>query len=577
MTQQRWLRIIPVAFVMYTIAFVDRTNISLALGSMSHDLHMDPAQAGAAAGIFFWGYSLLQIPGGYLASRWSAKRFIAILLVAWGLCSMATGLVHTWRELWALRLLLGVAEGGVWPATLVLLTHWFPRQERARANALWMMCLPLAVVVSSPLSGWILGLWGWRALLVSEGALPFLWLAIWLRFADDRPREAKWISSGERKYLEATLRREAAQLKALPSEPFWRPLLRPEVLMLVGVAFLLYAGNYGYLFWLPSALASPAGRVSEPLSSFQIGVLNGIPFLIASVAMVLISRDSDRRLERRGHMGAALAASGLCLVAMAAVGTAWPALRLTLLMLAAAGPLAALAPLYAIPAEMLPAEFAGPAMGLVCALGNLGGYYGPLLVGHLARSRGSLAPGFGLLGIGLLAASSLAFLLPAKAPSMDVAQRLFVFVCSGNTSRSPIAQAICNAEIARRLKVRLEMLGEMGVEAVSAGLSARPGEPITADAARALAELGVPVTAHASRNLTASLVEKAEAIFCMTEKQRRVAIERFPQAAAKTHCLCTKGDLDDPTGGSPEVFLELARRIQSLVSRRLDEFDMVEA
>ena len=153
MPNRRWLRIIPVAFIMYTIAFVDRTNISLALPSMSRDLHMNPEQAGNAAGVFFWGYMLLQIPGGYLAQHWSAKRFVAILLVIWGVCASATGLVRTWHEFFAMRLLLGVAEGGVWPATLVLLAHWFPRAERARANAYWMLCLPVAVVFSSPVSG----------------------------------------------------------------------------------------------------------------------------------------------------------------------------------------------------------------------------------------------------------------------------------------------------------------------------------------------------------------------------------------------------------------------------------------
>ena len=145
MLSQRWLRIIPVAFIMYTISFIDRTNISMALPSMSRDLHMSPTEAGGAAGAFFWGYLLLQIPGGYLAERWSAKRFVIVLLVVWGICAMGCGLVRSTGEFRAMRFLLGVAEGGVWPATVVLLSHWFPRAERARANAYWMLCLPAAV------------------------------------------------------------------------------------------------------------------------------------------------------------------------------------------------------------------------------------------------------------------------------------------------------------------------------------------------------------------------------------------------------------------------------------------------
>ena len=211
--EQRWLQVILVAFVMYTIAFIDRTNISVALSSISRDLHMDPAQAGDAAGIFFWGYLVLQIPGGYLARRWSAKSFISILLVAWGACSVGTGLVQTGHQFWVMRLLLGVTEGGVWPAVLVLLANWFPRAERARANGFWMLCLPVAVVVASPLSGWILGHWNWRVLLVAEGSFPFLWLIVWLARISDFPRQARWISPEERDYLERTLEREAAEIE----------------------------------------------------------------------------------------------------------------------------------------------------------------------------------------------------------------------------------------------------------------------------------------------------------------------------------------------------------------------------
>ena len=149
--EDRWIRIITVAFIMYTIAYIDRTNVSLALPLMSRDLHMDPTHAGDAVGVFFWGYMVLQIPGGYLAQHSSAKKFVSLLLVFWGVCSAATGFVRTGREFWWMRLALGVAEGGVWPAVLVLLSHWFPRAERARANAYWMLCMPVALILSSPL------------------------------------------------------------------------------------------------------------------------------------------------------------------------------------------------------------------------------------------------------------------------------------------------------------------------------------------------------------------------------------------------------------------------------------------
>jgi len=416
MPDRRWLRIIPVAFVMYTIAFIDRTNISLAIPSMSRDLHMDPAQAGDAAGVFFWGYLLLQIPGGYLAHRWSAKKFVSILLVLWGLAAVACGLVTTWREFWVMRFLLGVAEGGVWPAVLVMLSHWFPRAERARANAYWMLCLPVAVVVSSPLSGWILGRWDWRVLLIAEGALPFVWLLIWHWFITDHPHQARWISPEERAYLETTLRREAAELEPVKPEPYLRTLLHPQVVLMVSIYFLLNAGAYGYLFWLPSALEK-----AKTLSSLAVGILFAIPYLITGVAMILNSQHSDKSRERRRHVAFGLAWTGVCLLLGVAFSQMPFALSFIFIFLAGAGTYSALGPFWAIPTETLPRHVAGSAMGLINALGNLGGYFGPLAVGTLNKLTGNFQYGFAVLSVGLLAAAGLALLLAPVRTAAQVA------------------------------------------------------------------------------------------------------------------------------------------------------------
>jgi MFS family permease len=418
--EQRWLRIITVAFIMYTIAFIDRTNISLALPYMSRDLHMDPAQAGSAAGIFFWGYLVLQIPGGYLAHRWSAKRFVSILLVVWGLCAAATGLVDTWRQFWVMRLMLGVAEGGVWPATLVLLSHWFPRAERARANAYWMLCLPAAVIASSPLSGWILGRWNWRVLLIAEGLFPLAWLAIWWRAIDDHPRQAPWISSEERAYLESALDREAGELDPADAGRYFAALFRPQVLLMIAVYVLLNSGNYGYLFWLPSALRQSGLASGRALSNVLIGILNAIPYVVTAVGMVLLSRHSDRRRERRGHVAWGLAFGGLCLLASVLTSQRSPGLSFLLLCLVGAGSYGALGPFWAIPTETLPRGVAGSAMGLVNAVGNLGGFAGPLVVGHLNKRTGNFYYAFGVLAASLLLGSLLALLLGRTRAAADL-------------------------------------------------------------------------------------------------------------------------------------------------------------
>ena len=410
MYEQRWWRIIPVAFIMYTIAFVDRTNVSLALPSMSRDLGMNPTHAGDAVGVFFWGYMLLQIPGGHLAQRWSAKRFVSILLVLWGASSAACGLVQTGRQFWVMRFVLGVAEGGVWPATLVLLAHWFPRAERARANAYWMLCLPLSLVVSSPFSGWILGRWGWRVLLVSEGVLPFLWLVIWWWRIDDHPAQAGWISVQERDGLVNTLSRESAELDTLPSVTYLRALLRPQVLAMVAIYFLLNSGNYGYLFWLPSALEN-----AKSMSNLRVGELFSIPFLVTAVGMVLFSRHSDWTGERKRHVAFALAWGGLFLLASVLANRPAPALSFVLISLVGAGSYGALGPFWAIPTETLPRSVAGSAMGLINALGNLGGYFGPLAVGYLNQRTGNFLFAFGVLSVGFLVGSGLALLLRLPA------------------------------------------------------------------------------------------------------------------------------------------------------------------
>jgi len=403
---QRWRHIIPVAFIMYTIAFVDRTNISLALPSMSRDLHMDPTQAGSAAGVFFWGYMALQIPGGYLAEHWSAKRFIGILLVLWGLAAVVCGLVRTRQEFWVMRLVLGIAEGGVWPATLVLLAHWFPRSERARANAYWMLCMPAAVVVSSPVSGWILGRWGWRVMLISEGILPFVWLVFWMTMIDDQPHEARWISDGERNYLEETLHHQSAELEPLNPARFLETLLRPQVLLLVLIYLLLNTGSYGFLFWLPSALHS-----EKHLSDFVTGILFAIPFVVTGIGMVLISRHSDRKHERRGHVAGSLVWAGVFLLAGVLLSQHSFLLSFLCITVVGAGSVGALGPFWAIPSETLPRSVSGSAMGLINALGCLGGYFGPLLVGYLNNLTGNFVYGFAALGAGFIAAAGLTLFL----------------------------------------------------------------------------------------------------------------------------------------------------------------------
>jgi MFS family permease len=414
-TSTRWFRIIPVAFVMYTIAFIDRTNISLALPRISHDLNMDPQQAGTVAGIFYWGYLALQIPGGHLAKWWSPKKFISVLLVVWAACAIGCGLARTYHELLMLRLALGVAESGVFPATIILLSHWFSRAERARANAFFFACMPGSVVLSSPFSGWVMDHWGWRAMMVAEGALPFVWLAVWLACIKDHPADAKWLPAAERETLVATLRRESDDLERARAVPFLRALFQPRVLVLIAVYFCYVSGQMGLLFWLPSAMGKFKG-----LSNLSTGILYTLPFIVGCIALVVVGKLSDRHRERPHHIATAMLIGGSCILLAVAVVPYSLILAFALISLSGVGAYGPLGPFWSIPTETLPAKVVGSVMGLVNALGNLGAYCAPLIVGYLNKKTGSFFSGFAFLGAITLVGAALALLLRGAQPARQV-------------------------------------------------------------------------------------------------------------------------------------------------------------
>lgn len=391
---------------MYMISYVDRTNISMALPALSRELRIDPAQAGNVVGIFFWGYLLLQIPAGYVANSWSAKRSISVLLVAWGACAIGCGLIRTWQQLWVMRLLLGLAEGGVWPVILIFLSHWFPRQERARANALWMLCLPLAVILSSPFSGWILDHWNWRVMMVAEGALPLLWLIVWQAVIYDRPREAKWISKAELEYLEGALEREAAHDAPLRSRLFLGELVAPQVLLLTLICFLRNVADFGFLVWLPSAIEN-----ARKLTNTAAGGLVTLPFFVAIGSLILNGWHSDKSGERRRHIIVMFAIGGASLLTGVLLSQRSPILAFLCVCLTPVGTNGILGPFWAIPTESLARKVAGPAMGFINSLGNLGGFFGALAVGYLNKHLGGFRYGFGLIGLDLLMAALLSLLL----------------------------------------------------------------------------------------------------------------------------------------------------------------------
>ena len=287
----------------------------------------------------------------------------------------------------------------------VLLANWFPRAERARANAYWQLCQPLAVAGSAPLTGWLLGAYGWKQMIVMEGVLPFVWLPIWWFLIRDHPREAGWISAEERNHLETTLRAEAAE-QAPAGRGGWAALLaQPTVYVMILLYFLHNCAAYGCMTFFTDTLKG------QGFSPVQYGLLFAVPYVVTAVVMVVNSRHSDKTRERRMHVAAVYLMSGASLILSVLLREHfW--VSYAFLCLAIPGPFAGMAPFWACVSEAMPRSAMGPVMGLVNAFGNLGVYFGPFIVGWLVKQHQSTALAFNVLGVAMLGCTALAFVLP---------------------------------------------------------------------------------------------------------------------------------------------------------------------
>jgi MFS family permease len=408
LTRNRWTRILGVAFVMYVLSYIDRTNIAMAIPAMQQDLSLSAASIGFATSVFFWGYIVLQIPAGRLAGLWSAKRVIGGLLVLWSVVSLTTAFVQTEGQLIANRLALGVAEGGVLTCTIVLIRAWFTRAERARANTLFLLSLAVAPVIASPISGFILAHATWRTMFVVEAVPALVWGLVWWWAIADSPREVAWLDSAERETLLATLDAEARAIP--PVRGHWLTTLwHPAVLLLALYNFLALMAEWGVNFWLPTVLKDTG------LSIQAVGLLAALPYAVGIVTMLVVAQSSDRRRERKWHMIAATAGSGLCLLLAQFAGAASPAGIIVFLTLAVASFLGRFGPFWTLPTEVLPPAVAGVGIGLINGAGNLGGTVGPYFFGYIRGATGSFTLALTAGGLSLILGSLIA--IPIRTPA----------------------------------------------------------------------------------------------------------------------------------------------------------------
>ena len=400
-------RLLPFLFLLYIIAFLDRINISFAGLDMTRELGFSDQVFGLGSGIFFAGYVLLEIPGSLIVELWSARKWIARIMISWGLVGSLTGMIHTAHQFYWARFILGVAEAGFFPGIVVYLTHWYREQDRARAMAVFMSAIPVAQVVGAPISGALLNIhWlgysGWRWLLVLEGVPAVIAGFAALFYLTDRPRDARWLSDDERAWITGELEAEArAKPEARRSvwRAFWSVFRDRDVILLTAVYFLGSCAQYGFTFWLPKMIQRLSG-----FGSFEVAMIATLPFLASWPAMLLLSWSSDRTGERRWHTAAAYVA-----LAAGLAGSVWAGDRIALGMimfsLAGIGINARLPAFWTLPAALLGGATAAASIGAINCIGNLGGLVGPYLLGVLSTTTGSYTSGIWYLtGASVLAA-----------------------------------------------------------------------------------------------------------------------------------------------------------------------------
>lgn len=406
----RWLRIVPPILITCIISYMDRVNIAFAMpGGMDDELGITASMAGLAGGIFFIGYLFLQVPGGKLAVYGNGKKFIGWSLLAWAVISVLTGLVTNQYQLLFLRFALGVSEGGMLPVVLTMISNWFPDKERGRANAIVIMFVPIAGILTAPLSGWIITVWDWRMLFLVEGALSLVVMALWYFTISNRPQEAKWISQAEKEYLVKTLHDEQLLIKGKTvRNASLRRVLGDRIMwQLILVNFFYQTGIYGYTLWLPTILKGLTHGDME-----QVGMLAILPYIGAIFGMLIISTLSDRTGKRKVFVALPLACFATCMALSVLLKDHvwWSYAALVgcgVFIQAAAGVF------WTIPPKLFNAEVAGGARGVINALGNLGGFCGPYMVGVLI-SLFSKDVGVYSLAASLAIASVLALMLPNK-------------------------------------------------------------------------------------------------------------------------------------------------------------------
>lgn len=433
-------RLLPLLFAAYFLAFLDRVNVGVAKLQMASDLRLSDAVFGFGAGIFFLGYFLFEVPSNLILQRVGARLWIARIMITWGLLSAAFaftgmipwgpvsgafGLTDAQFSFYSLRFLLGLAEAGFYPGVVLYLTFWFPDRRRAQIIALFMTAIPLSGAIGSPLSGFILefvdganGWNGWQWLFVIEGTPAALLGLVVLRVLPDNPTKAPWLDARERDAIERHLQAdESAKLGKGHRDKTFEIFFDTRIWTLAIAEFCTNAGGYAITFWAPTIVQELGVKNGNYLA---VGLVLTIPWSVAAVGMVLWARHSDRTGERRWHatISASVLSAGLLVLAFAGSN---PALSLIGLAMVAAGNLSWFAVFWSIPTSFLSGAAAAGGIAMINSIGNLGGYFGPDLIGAIRQANGGDATAaFLVLSVAGLICAVLTFLIGSPRPQSRI-------------------------------------------------------------------------------------------------------------------------------------------------------------
>jgi ACS family tartrate transporter-like MFS transporter len=415
MARVTW-RLLPFLLLLYIISWLDRVNVGFAKLQMNSDLGMSDTAYGFGAGVFFLAYAACEIPSNLMLVRFGARRWIARIMITWGLISAGMMFVQGEMSFYVMRLLLGAAEAGFLPGIVYYLSQWFPRPERARAVSWFMIGIPLSIVFGGPLSGWLLGfeghlgLHGWQWMFLLEG-LPAVFLGfVVLGFLTEKPADAKWLTAEQREWLGRTMEAEHLAAQARHRVGVGEVLGHPTVWLLAIIMFCCQTGSYGLTLWVPTIVKGLSG-----FTNFEVGLISALPYIAAAAGMVLIGRSSDRTGERFMHVAVPTAIGAIGFVFTAILKSPIPAM--IALTVAAVGDYGTRGPFWALPGRFLTGGAAAAGIALINAMGAVGGFIGPYAVGYLKDTSGNFESGLFLLA-GILFAGSVLTLFLRFSPTL---------------------------------------------------------------------------------------------------------------------------------------------------------------